>query len=196
MQSAAVMQPKGAKPERRYCGAKTRQEKRPCKRGRGWGTSHPGYGTCKMHGGCTPSGIKAAAKEAARDFAVGMLGAEVDVDPLGAMLLSVRLAAGVVAYYRLQIVAEGDAASLAIVEGYERAVANMGKLAKSALDAGVNERLVKIAERTAEKIALAAEEALEAAQIKGDARKVFALTFGRSLARLEEAPLEGEVLDA
>lgn len=188
---------RGGRQPVRKCGRPKRQGSRePCRRGAGWGTSHDGYGACKLHGGCTPSGIKAAAKEAARDFAVGMLGAEVDVDPLGAMLLSVKLAAGMVAYYRLQMVADGDAVSPALVDGYERANERMGKLAKAALDAGVNERLVKIAERTAERIALAAEEALEAAGIKGEQRKVFAMGFGRSLARLEEAPFEGEVLEA
>jgi len=42
----------------RICGSQTRQsESRPvCHRPAGWGTSHPGVGRCKLHGGCSPSG--------------------------------------------------------------------------------------------------------------------------------------------
>lgn len=42
----------------RVCGSQTRQsESRPvCHRPAGWGTSHPGVGRCKLHGGCSPSG--------------------------------------------------------------------------------------------------------------------------------------------
>ena len=40
-----------------YCGAKKRQPSFPgetCKRPSGWGTPHPGFGRCKLHGGSTP----------------------------------------------------------------------------------------------------------------------------------------------
>lgn len=45
------------------CGATRRQgDKSPCKRPAGWGTSHVGFGTCKLHGGSTPDSTKHAAK--------------------------------------------------------------------------------------------------------------------------------------
>ena len=47
----------------RLCGATKRQgDKAPCKRPAGWGTSHVGFGTCKLHGGSTLSSSKHAAK--------------------------------------------------------------------------------------------------------------------------------------
>ena len=36
------------------CGAERRQERGVCTRPSGWGTTHPGQGRCKLHGGATP----------------------------------------------------------------------------------------------------------------------------------------------
>lgn len=47
-----------------HCGAKTRSGGR-CKKPAGWGTSHPGEGRCRLHGGCStgpPKGNKNAVK--------------------------------------------------------------------------------------------------------------------------------------
>jgi hypothetical protein len=44
----------------RFCGARKRQGEGTCTRPAGWGTSHPGYGTCKLHLGSSPSGEAAA----------------------------------------------------------------------------------------------------------------------------------------
>jgi uncharacterized protein YjcR len=43
--------------ERKFCGAKAKQTGQPCRRPAGWGTTHPGTGRCKLHGGCSP-GVK------------------------------------------------------------------------------------------------------------------------------------------
>ena len=43
--------------DRPLCGARKRQPRYPgetCARPSGWGTEHPGYGRCKLHGGATP----------------------------------------------------------------------------------------------------------------------------------------------
>lgn len=42
------------------CGARTRQGKQPCRRPAGWGTSHVGWGNCKLHAGSTRNGVKHA----------------------------------------------------------------------------------------------------------------------------------------
>lgn len=36
------------------CGAKKKQNGGHCTRPAGWGTDHPGFGKCKLHGGCSP----------------------------------------------------------------------------------------------------------------------------------------------
>jgi hypothetical protein len=47
------------------CGAPKRQTEGACQRPAGWGTDHPGYGSCKLHGGAAPGPSKAAAKKQA-----------------------------------------------------------------------------------------------------------------------------------
>jgi hypothetical protein len=44
-------------PERSLCGAKKRQGDGVCRHPAGWGTSHPGFGRCKAHGGSTRNGV-------------------------------------------------------------------------------------------------------------------------------------------
>ena len=47
------------------CGARKKQGPGTCTRPAGWGTDHPGFGQCKLHGGSTQSGTKAAAERQA-----------------------------------------------------------------------------------------------------------------------------------
>lgn len=47
------------------CGAAKRQGAGNCRRPAGWGTSHPGAGTCKLHGGSTRNHTRAVAYAAA-----------------------------------------------------------------------------------------------------------------------------------
>lgn len=49
----------------RHCGAKNRAGQ-PCRLTKGQNTDHPGSGRCKLHGGRTPNGKKAAGAERAR----------------------------------------------------------------------------------------------------------------------------------
>ena len=53
-------------PIERSCGATTRAfDHHPCQQPKGHGTSHPGIGACKFHGGSTPTGVKTAQREIA-----------------------------------------------------------------------------------------------------------------------------------
>lgn len=74
------------KPKVKLCGAKTRSGK-PCKRGAGAGTERPGFGRCKLHGGATPSGKQAAAKERAVELAALLIENAPPTDPHEAILL-------------------------------------------------------------------------------------------------------------
>ena len=60
------------------CGARKKQSEGNCARPAGWGTDHPGYGKCKLHGGCVPSGRKAALEQAIQAQAASEL-AKLDV---------------------------------------------------------------------------------------------------------------------
>jgi hypothetical protein len=145
----------GGKPPHGECGAKTRSGGK-CKKQKGWGTEHLGTGRCKLHGGNTESGTMAAAKEAAV-----VMGQALDVEPHDALLTCVRIAAGEVAYCSSMI---GDlekptestmfGEQLNIwIQVRQKAMLSLAKFSKMALDAGVAERQVQVAERYGEMLA-------------------------------------------
>lgn len=47
-------------PPNPHCGATLKSGTGTCGHQAGWGTDHPGYGQCKLHGGSTPTGKKHA----------------------------------------------------------------------------------------------------------------------------------------
>jgi hypothetical protein len=73
----------------RYCGAKKRQGEGTCARPAGWGTSHPGVGRCKLHGGSTQSHDAAAqtqqAETVVRKLWAGLEDASPVKDPVDAL---------------------------------------------------------------------------------------------------------------
>jgi hypothetical protein len=206
MTPAAVtqtQQQRGGRAPARICGAATRRGTGPpCKRGRGWGTDHPGYGNCKRHGGATPSGKISAAKEAAMIAAQSDYGGESDVDPLEALLYTVRRGARLVAFWQAAAMRAEDPDEFAAASANEaRALNDLNRWAKNAVDGGVAERQVRIAERFGDSIVAAAEEALAAletalgATLSVEARTAYASAFGQGLARLESGVIEGTALD-
>ena len=155
------------------CGAKNRQGSGHCKRPAGWGTDHLGYGECSYHGGKTRAGRVKAAKLAGR-IEAQVMGAPIDIDPYDALLWCVRIAAGEVKYlsHRVHEI-EADAAvgphvtttrsrdddGRARIERVERAAElhvwirarqdaldRLAKFSKMAVDAGIAERQVRLAE--------------------------------------------------
>lgn len=93
------------------CGAKTRTGGK-CQKTAGWGTSHPGAGRCKLHGGSTTNGELHGNLELARRDAV-VMGAPLPIDPHEAILQAIHIAAGEVRYCSDRI-AELDAALVSI----------------------------------------------------------------------------------
>lgn len=163
------------------CGAK-KDDYTMCGLAAGWGTDHPGYGPCKYHLGSTPIGRKVAAEEMAGELMV-FYGEPIETNPIEALLDEVSRTAGHVAWLAQRIGQfkvplqlekidpDTKIRSLMIagippeVEGWLRMyMAERGQLvrvAKAALDAGVNERLVQIAEYQGEKLADAVETILK-----------------------------------
>jgi hypothetical protein len=177
------------------CGAKRGKGRGPCRAPAGAGTDHLGHGRCKWHGGASPGGRKAGRQEAALAFARGALGAEVAASPVDAMEQSVRLAAGLIAYYRHQLAdaaaAKGgpDTKRIAeLVQPYTDAIRLEKDVAAAALSAGVAERRQRLAERQAELLAAAIADGL--AEVFGELatperRSLFADVVMRRLLVLE-----------
>ena len=141
------------------CGAKTRGGT-PCKKEAGWGTDHLGFGNCRLHFGATPSNRVHAAREAATAAAL-RLGMAVDTDPEEALLLCVQLAAGEVGFLRqgvkdlLDDEAIDEAGNLhPTARAFRDARDTLARHSKLALDAGIEERRLKLVEGMAERVAM------------------------------------------
>lgn len=98
------------KPERRYCGGPKRQSEGTCTRPAGWGTSHPGIGRCKLHGGSTPSHVAKAEKQLRearlRNALALAYGDDVpDIEPAEAMLRAVSWKYAEVLALRIEVAA-------------------------------------------------------------------------------------------
>jgi hypothetical protein len=129
------------------------------------------------------------------EFVVGALGHEMNIDPLDAALMAVRLAGGTVAYWRFQLAdacEKGEEPTPMQIEGYRAALLDLSRISKSAIDGGAAERLGQIRERVAERITLAAEEGIATLNLGAAQRTSFVQRFAEALTRLEGEPIEGE----
>lgn len=152
------------------CGAAKRQGGDPCGRPAGWGTDHTGTGACKLHGGSTSTGRKAAKRKQAVQ-AVAMYGLPRAVDPHDALLEELHRTAGHVAWLGT-LIAEGERADLKQyapggsttnddgdtslvlwekpsiwLELYHRERRHFADVAKTCIGVGIEERRVRVAEQ-------------------------------------------------
>jgi hypothetical protein len=196
------------------CGARTRGEKRkPCGKPPGWGTDHVGFGECKLHGGCTATGRKRAARmeaeQLAAEWAERYAELEPDVDASDVLVRMVSRAAWLVSFYgrkyRELLHVKGDDGLVVASERtrtwhgvggsetedvpkgqgeetivsndvhlhiwgrlYHEAIDRAARLAKTALDAGVDERRIRLAESQADELAEMFREFIEALGLTAD----------------------------
>ena len=130
------------------CGARKKNGE-TCRAFAGQGTDHLGIGRCKFHGGSTRNHrLRATVVQAQRDMI--KFGAAFEIHPHEALLRMLHLAAGHVAWLRVEIGELDDLSGdegriLTTLYGEERD--RVAKVAKACLDAGVAERQVAIAEQ-------------------------------------------------
>lgn len=158
----------------RVCGAKKKQGAGACQRPAGWGTGHPGSGRCKLHGGASPSGTKAARREEA-ERAVVLYGLPREVDPHTALLEELHRTAGHVQWLAAMIGAgelaaaenptgrrrgvrldqstiAGDVPSVWVAL-YQQERKHLADVAKTCIAVGIEERKVRLLEDQAQAIA-------------------------------------------
>lgn len=162
---------RGKRGDHPRCGAPKRQGPGSCSQAAGWGTPHPGAGRCKLHGGSTPSHVAAGVRVLAEQ-AVKTYGLPVDISPTEALLAEVRWTAGHVAWLREQIqaleakmliwseakredVGAAEFTGVNITEAavphvwldlYQRERKHLLDVCKAAIQAGIEERRVRLAE--------------------------------------------------
>ena len=169
----------GAAPLDRRCTARSSRTGERCKR---WAAK--GATVCPTHGGRAPQ-VKAAAKrrrdEATAIAALATYGLPITIDPAQALLDEVHRTAGHVAWLA-QLVADLDKADLTQraengavapsvwVDLYQRERAHLTRVAKSAVDAGIAERQVKLAEQQGALLAGAVQRILDALDLTPEQR--------------------------
>lgn len=183
-------------PRQRYpqCGAVKRGN--ACRRPAGWGTEHPGFGHCKLHGGNTPGGKKAALKAAAAAMARADV-IEIDVNAVDGVLYPIRRMAALAMHYRRRMAAMDPGADGWVwwADREREALDDLARWSKMALDAGVAERKVQLAERWGQQIAAALDDAIGPVNLQPAVRAGIVERFAASLTLLEQAddePIEGE----
>lgn len=155
------------------CGANTKRDA-VCNQPAGWGTPY-GHGRCKLHGGATPTHVKAAQRREA-ERAVAVFGLPREVDAHEALLEEVHRAAGHVAWLGVVVaqleknqVVHGIVRTVQLPDGtrtvearaaihpwvrlYQEERDRLVRVAKAAIDAGVAEQQVRLAEGQAQQLA-------------------------------------------
>lgn len=135
------------------CEARTRNGGQ-CARPAGWGTKHPGWGTCKLHGGSTQSATKAAARRAAVHEAEALAHitqAPADIAPEEALLQTLRSSAALTSMAHLLLqgaIAGGDKEDIdARQRAYEKALERQHEFAANCVKLGIEQRQVEMIER-------------------------------------------------
>src|SRR6188508_531643 len=85
-----------------FCGARKKtghEAGLTCRRPAGWGTDHVGIGSCKLHGGRTPTHGTYAATTVARRVAVLYGAPREDVDPISGLMEELQRSAGLIDSY-------------------------------------------------------------------------------------------------
>jgi hypothetical protein len=118
-------------------------------------------------------------------FARAALGDEVSIDPLEAMLRSVRLAAGTVAYYRRQLFEIEGEPPPTLIQGFRKAVWDLSRFSTIALKAGVEEQRAALTDEAADLIARAINRAAAPLELSRDERAAFGRRVGEELKALE-----------
>jgi hypothetical protein len=179
----------------KHCGGKTRAGV-PCRAVKGHRTDHPGSGNCSKHGGNTPNGQHHAAREAAT-MALTKLGVPIETDPQQALLGQVWEAMGNVAFLRGRVQALeavhgadhlGDGRPNVLVTMYNEERDRLAKVCKMAIEAGIAERAIAIAESQADAIVTVISRVLDSLGLpraKRDAAQGVAVAALRELGDME-----------
>lgn len=131
----------------RLCGAKKKNGE-ACRAFAGQGTNHPGIGRCKFHLGNARNHQIHAVNEEAKTRMI-QFGESLDVDPATALLGVLHLSAGHLNWVRAELSGLEDKRSMegqVLLRLFDEERDRLARISKAALDAGVAERQVRLAE--------------------------------------------------
>jgi hypothetical protein len=150
-----------------------------CRLPKGKGTDHVGSGKCLFHGGATPNGRRQAGVEAAEN-ALATLEIPSSTDPVASLFEAVRVSAWRELGLRQMLQRrpglfglnhQDDQRPDVVAVMHADALEQKAKIAAMAISAGLDERIVRLAERQGEVIHRILTAALDAADVKGEPRR-------------------------
>jgi hypothetical protein len=168
------------------CGAKKKNGEE-CRAFAGQGTDHLGIGSCKYHGGSTPSHKTNAAKVEAQRKMVTM-GAPVNITPAAALMGVLRATAGHVTWLATEVqeltsLDGPDAAKLTKLYAEERD--RLTRVGAACLSAGIGKAEVELAEAQTEALAKAINAAFShVGGLSHEQKRQFGQALRRELASL------------
>lgn len=179
----------------RLCGA-VKADGSTCTLPAGYNTDHLGYGTCYGHFGRTPAGQEAAANEQASEL-MQFYGVPIDVTPGEVLMQEVRRTAGHVAFLGAEIAkweydpnnfkAGPNEDLLGWIKLYQAERTHLMKVAKAALDAGVQEREISLAENVGRQLADTIDRILMKLVLTDDQKRLIPLVVPHELRQLMSA---------
>lgn len=186
----------------RMCGATTNARFNggaPCRQPKGYRTDHAGIGECWLHGGRTPNGRKAAAREAV-ERTIARLGVpRGNGDPIALLADAVRHSQGLLEA-TAAIVADhsGEDGANAIkrtrldleaaLEAYENAIRQAATTGSLTVNAKVAEQLAAVEQRKIELLQLALQRALDRMAPEPAWRDRFLAVVGEELVAITAPP--------
>ena len=174
------------------CGAR-RKNGEPCRKFAGEGTNHPGVGRCRFHLGNSKNheahAVRVEAQRRLIEFGQPMV-----IEPTEALLSVLHLSAGHLAWVRDKLAGLDDKTTFegqVLMRLWNEERDRVARISKAALDAGVAERQVRLAEHYGEQLARLLSAIFEDPELglNGRQRAQLPDTLRRHLGALDTQPL-------
>jgi hypothetical protein len=193
------------------CGATKKQQPFPgaaltCGQAAGWGTTHPGFGRCKLHGGSSPVGGRIQGERLATAAAAATYGLPIVIDAHTALLQEIHRTAGHVAWLA-EVVKGIDQNGLVwglsedVVGGknhgktfkaapniwlnlYQTERKHLAAVSSAAIKAGIDERRLELEKSQSTAISTAFFAMLDALNLTDEQRVLALETFPRLLEQI------------
>lgn len=182
------------------CGAR-RKNGSTCRLFAGHGTSHKGFGQCRLHGGATPNGEKYALALEARHSMIARSVPVEDAEPHLVLLQELGYSAGHVNFLREEISsldpAEiGGERSKVLLHRYDSERDRLTRIAKTCSEAGVDEARIRIADAHAVLLTQAISTAAQEAGLSRDQVRALGPALRKQLALQAGDTQAAEAADA
>jgi hypothetical protein len=146
----------------------------------GYGTDHKGFGRCKFHGGSTPNHMTHALSEAVTTR-FGAYGSPIPVDPMTALTMEIHRTAGHIEWLSVELQSHQDPSTFearVLMKHYQQERGHLIKASTAAINSGVAEREVKLAEDQGRRLVAVIQSVLSSLSLTpsqlADARRAMA----------------------